>query len=161
MSKALIARPLSTKAQWLPRITVYVHQLAHHYLLMLALSIRVSTASCCVYRWVEYLIADDAHLSAVKPAGNDQRYSSTRLWLSVAANDAWRVVVWRFSVIKGWARWTPISFGITMDPENRRMLCDDWRCHRCRSYVYLSDGRSCRAAPYLYRRECANGFNYI
>ncbi|MFP3355251.1 hypothetical protein R0K04_28305, partial [Pseudoalteromonas sp. SIMBA_153] len=24
---------LSTKAQWLPRVTVYIHQLAHHYLL--------------------------------------------------------------------------------------------------------------------------------
>ncbi len=115
---------LSTKAQWLPRITVYVHQLAHHYLLdasfinsgeynkLLRLSAEWNT-----------LLDDDAFIRRDATAGTTKDIpvrDFDYLWQQMMLDARRGLAIQRY---KGLGEMNADQlWDTTMDPENRRML---------------------------------------
>lgn len=115
---------LSTKAQWLPRVTVYVHQLAHHYLLdssfinsgeygkLLRLSSEWNT-----------LLADDAFIRREASAGTTKDIpirDFDYLWQQMMLDARRGLAIQRY---KGLGEMNADQlWDTTMDPENRRML---------------------------------------
>lgn len=115
---------LSTKAQWLPRITVYVHQLAHHYLLdasfinsgeytkLLRLSSEWNT-----------LLAEDAFIRREASAGTTKDIpvrDFDYLWQQMMLDARRGLAIQRY---KGLGEMNADQlWDTTMDPENRRML---------------------------------------
>ncbi|MEN6669534.1 DNA topoisomerase (ATP-hydrolyzing) subunit B [Psychrobacter sp. B38] len=115
---------LSSKAQWLPRVTVYVHQLAHHYLLdssfinsseygkLLRLSSEWNT-----------LLADDAFIRREASAGTSKDIpirDFDYLWQQMMLDARRGLSVQRY---KGLGEMNADQlWDTTMDPENRRML---------------------------------------
>ncbi|MDE0842563.1 MAG: DNA topoisomerase (ATP-hydrolyzing) subunit B [Psychrobacter pacificensis] len=115
---------LSTKAQWLPRVTVYVHQLAHHYLLdasfinsseygkLLRLSSEWST-----------LLESDAFIRREASAGTTKDIpvrDFDYLWQQMMLDARRGLAIQRY---KGLGEMNADQlWDTTMDPENRRML---------------------------------------
>ena len=115
---------LSIKAQWLPRITVYVHQLAHHYLLdasfinsgeynkLLRLSAEWNT-----------LLDDDAFIRRDATAGTTKDIpvrDFDYLWQQMMLDARRGLAIQRY---KGLGEMNADQlWDTTMDPENRRML---------------------------------------
>ena len=115
---------LSAKAQWLPRITVYVHQLAHHYLLdasfinsgeytkLLRLSAEWNT-----------LLAEDAFIRREATAGTTKDIpvrDFDYLWQQMMLDARRGLAIQRY---KGLGEMNADQlWDTTMDPENRRML---------------------------------------
>ena len=114
----------SAKAQWLPRITVYVHQLAHHYLLdasfinsgeytkLLRLSAEWNT-----------LLAEDAFIRREATAGTTKDIpvrDFDYLWQQMMLDARRGLAIQRY---KGLGEMNADQlWDTTMDPENRRML---------------------------------------
>ena len=112
------------KAQWLPRITVYVHQLAHHYLLdasfinsgeytkLLRLSAEWNT-----------LLAEDAFIRREATAGTTKDIpvrDFDYLWQQMMLDARRGLAIQRY---KGLGEMNADQlWDTTMDPENRRML---------------------------------------
>ena len=115
---------LSTKAQWLPRVTVYVHQLAHHYLLdasfinsgeygkLLRLSSEWNT-----------LLESDAFIRREASAGTTKDIpvrDFDYLWQQMMVDARRGLAIQRY---KGLGEMNADQlWDTTMDPENRRML---------------------------------------
>ncbi len=115
---------LSAKAQWLPRITVYVHQLAHHYLLdasfinsgeytkLLRLSAEWNT-----------LLEEDAFIRREATAGTTKDIpvrDFDYLWQQMMLDARRGLAIQRY---KGLGEMNADQLrDTTMDPENRRML---------------------------------------
>lgn len=115
---------LSTKAQWLPRVTVYVHQLAHHYLLdasfinsgeyvkLLRLSSEWNT-----------LLESDAFIRREASAGTTKDIpvrDFDYLWQQMMLDARRGLAIQRY---KGLGEMNADQlWDTTMDPENRRML---------------------------------------
>ena len=114
----------SIKAQWLPRITVYVHQLAHHYLLdasfinsgeytkLLRLSAEWNT-----------LLAEDAFIRREATVGTIKEIpvrDFDYLWQQMMLDARRGLAIQRY---KGLGEMNADQlWDTTMDPENRRML---------------------------------------
>ena len=114
----------SIKAQWLPRITVYVHQLAHHYLLdasfinsgeytkLLRLSAEWNT-----------LLAEDAFIRREATVGTTKDIpvrDFDYLWQQMMLDARRGLAIQRY---KGLGEMNADQlWDTTMDPENRRML---------------------------------------
>ena len=114
---------LSTKAQWLPRVTVYVHQLAHHYLLD-ASFINSSEYGKLLRLSSEWntLLEEDAFIRRESNSGSkdiairDFDY----LWQQMMLDARRGLAVQRY---KGLGEMNADQlWDTTMDPENRRML---------------------------------------
>ncbi|MGO2996782.1 MAG: DNA topoisomerase (ATP-hydrolyzing) subunit B [Moraxellaceae bacterium] len=114
---------LSTKAQWLPRVTVYVHQLAHHYLLD-ASFINSSEYGKLLRLSSEWntLLEEDAFIRRESNSGSkdiairDFDY----LWQQMMLDARRGLAVQRY---KGLGEMNAEQlWDTTMDPENRRML---------------------------------------
>ncbi|OLF35252.1 DNA gyrase subunit B [Psychrobacter sp. C 20.9] len=115
---------ISTKAQWLPRVTVYVHQLAHHYLLdasfinsgeygkLLRLSSEWNT-----------LLEEDAFIRREASAGTTKDIpvrDFDYLWQQMMLDARRGLAIQRY---KGLGEMNADQlWDTTMDPENRRML---------------------------------------
>ncbi len=115
---------LSTKAQWLPRVTIYVHQLAHHYLLdasfinsgeytrLLRLSSEWNT-----------LLDDSAFIRRENTAGTTKDIpvrDFDYLWQQMMLDARRGLAIQRY---KGLGEMNADQlWDTTMDPENRRML---------------------------------------
>ena len=115
---------ISTKAQWLPRVTVYVHQLAHHYLLdasfinsgeygkLLRLSREWNT-----------LLESDAFIRREASAGTTKDIpvrDFDYLWQQMMLDARRGLAIQRY---KGLGEMNADQlWDTTMDPENRRML---------------------------------------
>ncbi|MFT0773140.1 DNA topoisomerase (ATP-hydrolyzing) subunit B [Psychrobacter aquimaris] len=115
---------LSTKAQWLPRVTVYVHQLAHHYLLdasfinsgeygkLLRLSSEWNT-----------LLESDAFIRREASTGTTKDIpvrDFDYLWQQMMLDARRGLAIQRY---KGLGEMNADQlWDTTMDPENRRML---------------------------------------
>ncbi|MFP3455613.1 DNA topoisomerase (ATP-hydrolyzing) subunit B [Psychrobacter sp. SIMBA_152] len=115
---------LSAKAQWLPRVTVYVHQLAHHYLLdasfinsgeygkLLRLSSEWNT-----------LLESDAFIRREASAGTTKDIpvrDFDYLWQQMMLDARRGLAIQRY---KGLGEMNADQlWDTTMDPENRRML---------------------------------------
>lgn len=114
---------LSTKAQWLPRVTVYVHQLAHHYLLDASFinSGEYSKLLRLSSEW-NTLLEDDAFIRRESNSGSKDM--SIRdfdyLWQQMMVDARRGLSVQRY---KGLGEMNADQlWDTTMDPENRRML---------------------------------------
>ena len=115
---------LSAKAQWLPRITVYVHQLAHHYLLD-ASFINSSEYSKLLRLSAEWntLLAEDAFIRREATAGTTKDIpvrDFDYLWQQMMLDARRGLAIQRY---KGLGEMNADQlWDTTMDPENRRML---------------------------------------
>jgi len=115
---------LSTKAQWLPRITVYVHQLAHHYLLD-ASFINSGEYSKLLRLSAEWntLLAEDAFIRREATAGTTKDIpvrDFDYLWQQMMLDARRGLAIQRY---KGLGEMNADQlWDTTMDPENRRML---------------------------------------
>ena len=115
---------LSAKAQWLPRITVYVHQLAHHYLLD-ASFINSGEYSKLLRLSAEWntLLAEDAFIRREASAGTTKDIpvrDFDYLWQQMMLDARRGLAIQRY---KGLGEMNADQlWDTTMDPENRRML---------------------------------------
>ncbi|WP_348549158.1 DNA topoisomerase (ATP-hydrolyzing) subunit B [Psychrobacter sp. KFRI-CH2-11] len=115
---------LSTKAQWLPRITVYVHQLAHHYLLD-ASFINSSEYSKLLRLSAEWntLLEDSAFIRREAGSGTTKDIpirDFDYLWQQMMLDARRGLAIQRY---KGLGEMNADQlWDTTMDPENRRML---------------------------------------
>ncbi|MGP9689670.1 DNA topoisomerase (ATP-hydrolyzing) subunit B [Psychrobacter sp. AOP22-C1-C5] len=115
---------LSTKAQWLPRVTVYVHQLAHHYLLDSSFinSGEYSKLLRLSSEW-NTLLADDAFIRREASAGTTKDMpirDFDYLWQQMMLDARRGLAIQRY---KGLGEMNADQlWDTTMDPENRRML---------------------------------------
>ncbi|WP_227678525.1 DNA topoisomerase (ATP-hydrolyzing) subunit B [Psychrobacter vallis] len=118
------SEPMSTKAQWLPRITVYVHQLAHHYLLDASFinSGEYSKLLRLSSEW-NTLLADDAFIRREASAGTTKDIpvrDFDYLWQQMMLDARRGLAIQRY---KGLGEMNADQlWDTTMDPENRRML---------------------------------------
>ncbi|WP_299189384.1 DNA topoisomerase (ATP-hydrolyzing) subunit B [uncultured Psychrobacter sp.] len=123
-SEAADSDALSTKAQWLPRITVYVHQLAHHYLLD-ASFINSSEYSKLLRLSSEWntLLEDDAFIRREASSGTAKDIpvrDFDYLWQQMMLDARRGLAIQRY---KGLGEMNADQlWDTTMDPENRRML---------------------------------------
>ena len=114
----------SKKPQWLPRITVYVHQLAHHYLLDASFinSGEYSKLLRLSSEW-NTLLADDAFIRREASAGTNKDIpvrDFDYLWQQMMLDARRGLSVQRY---KGLGEMNADQlWDTTMDPENRRML---------------------------------------
>ena len=112
------------KAQWLPRITVYVHQLAHHYLLD-ASFINSSEYTKLLRLSAEWntLLAEDAFIRREATAGTTKDIpvrDFDYLWQQMMLDARRGLAIQRY---KGLGEMNADQlWDTTMDPENRRML---------------------------------------
>ena len=112
------------KAQWLPRITVYVHQLAHHYLLD-ASFINSGEYSKLLRLSAEWntLLAEDAFIRREASAGTTKDIpvrDFDYLWQQMMLDARRGLAIQRY---KGLGEMNADQlWDTTMDPENRRML---------------------------------------
>ncbi|MGP5062841.1 DNA topoisomerase (ATP-hydrolyzing) subunit B [Psychrobacter celer] len=123
-SEAADSDALSTKAQWLPRITVYVHQLAHHYLLD-ASFINSSEYSKLLRLSAEWnnLLEDSAFIRREAGSGTTKDIpirDFDYLWQQMMLDARRGLAIQRY---KGLGEMNADQlWDTTMDPENRRML---------------------------------------
>lgn len=114
----------STKAQWLPRVTVYVHQLAHHYLLD-ASFINSSEYGKLLRLSSEWntLLESDAFIRREASAGTTKDIpvrDFDYLWQQMMLDARRGLAIQRY---KGLGEMNADQlWDTTMDPENRRML---------------------------------------
>ena len=114
----------TAKAQWLPRITVYVHQLAHHYLLD-ASFINSGEYSKLLRLSAEWntLLAEDAFIRREATAGTTKDIpvrDFDYLWQQMMLDARRGLAIQRY---KGLGEMNADQlWDTTMDPENRRML---------------------------------------
>lgn len=112
------------KAQWLPRITVYVHQLAHHYLLD-ASFINSGEYSKLLRLSAEWntLLAEDAFIRREATTGTTKDIpvrDFDYLWQQMMLDARRGLAIQRY---KGLGEMNADQlWDTTMDPENRRML---------------------------------------
>ncbi|WP_201513031.1 DNA topoisomerase (ATP-hydrolyzing) subunit B [Psychrobacter alimentarius] len=115
---------LSAKAQWLPRVTVYVHQLAHHYLLDSSF-INSGEYSKLLRLSAEWntLLEDDAFIRREASAGTTKDIpirDFDYLWQQMMLDARRGLAIQRY---KGLGEMNADQlWDTTMDPENRRML---------------------------------------
>lgn len=115
---------LSTKAQWLPRVTVYVHQLAHHYLLDSSF-INSGEYSKLLRLSAEWntLLSEDAFIRREASAGTTKDIpirDFDYLWQQMMLDARRGLAIQRY---KGLGEMNADQlWDTTMDPENRRML---------------------------------------
>ncbi|MGM8898195.1 MULTISPECIES: DNA topoisomerase (ATP-hydrolyzing) subunit B [unclassified Psychrobacter] len=115
---------ISNKAQWLPRITVYVHQLAHHYLLDASFinSGEYSKLLRLSSEW-NTLLEDDAFIRREANSGTAKDIpvrDFDYLWQQMMLDARRGLAVQRY---KGLGEMNADQlWDTTMDPENRRML---------------------------------------
>ena len=118
------AEVVAPKAQWLPRITVYVHQLAHHYLLD-ASFINSGEYSKLLRLSAEWntLLDDDAFIRREATAGTTKDIpvrDFDYLWQQMMLDARRGLAIQRY---KGLGEMNADQlWDTTMDPENRRML---------------------------------------
>ena len=118
------AEVVSPKAQWLPRITVYVHQLAHHYLLD-ASFINSGEYSKLLRLSAEWntLLDEDAFIRREATAGTTKDIpvrDFDYLWQQMMLDARRGLAIQRY---KGLGEMNADQlWDTTMDPENRRML---------------------------------------
>ena len=118
------AEVVAPKAQWLPRITVYVHQLAHHYLLD-ASFINSGEYSKLLRLSAEWntLLAEDAFIRREATAGTTKDIpvrDFDYLWQQMMLDARRGLAIQRY---KGLGEMNADQlWDTTMDPENRRML---------------------------------------
>lgn len=114
---------LSDKAQWLPRVTIYIHQLAHHYLLDASFinSGEYSKLLRLASEW-NTLLTDSAFIQ--KEQSGSARQIAIRdfehLWQQMMLDARRGLAIQRY---KGLGEMNADQlWDTTMDPENRRML---------------------------------------
>ena len=118
------SKALSTKAQWLPRVTVYVHQLAHHYLLDASFinSGEYSKLLRLSSEW-NTLLESDAFIRREASAGTTKDIpvrDFDYLWQQMMLDARRGLAIQRY---KGLGEMNADQlWDTTMDPENRRML---------------------------------------
>ncbi len=115
---------LSNKAQWLPRVTIYVHQLAHHYLLDASFinSGEYSKLLRLSSEW-NTLLEDSAFIRREATAGTTKDIpvrDFDYLWQQMMLDARRGLAIQRY---KGLGEMNADQlWDTTMDPENRRML---------------------------------------
>ena len=115
---------LSNKAQWLPRVTIYVHQLAHHYLLDASFinSGEYSKLLRLSSEW-NTLLEDSAFIRREATAGTTKDIpvrDFDYLWQEMMLDARRGLAIQRY---KGLGEMNADQlWDTTMDPENRRML---------------------------------------
>ena len=114
---------LSSKAQWLPRVTIYVHQLAHHYLLD-ASFINSGEYARLLRLSAEWnsLLTDSAFIRRESSSGSKDMpiRDFDYLWQQMMLDARRGLAIQRY---KGLGEMNADQlWDTTMDPENRRML---------------------------------------
>ena len=115
---------LSNKAQWLPRVTIYLHQLAHHYLLDASFinSGEYSKLLRLSSEW-NTLLEDSAFIRREATAGTTKDIpvrDFDYLWQQMMLDARRGLAIQRY---KGLGEMNADQlWDTTMDPENRRML---------------------------------------
>ncbi len=115
---------LSTKAQWLPRVTIYVHQLAHHYLLDASFinSGEYTKLLRLSGEW-NTLLEDSAFIRREAGSGTTKDIpvrDFDYLWQQMMLDARRGLAIQRY---KGLGEMNADQlWDTTMDPENRRML---------------------------------------
>ena len=123
-NEASDTQALSTKDQWLPRVTVYVHQLAHHYLLDASFinSGEYSKLLRLSSEW-NTLLEEDAFIRREAGSGTTRDIpvrDFDYLWQQMMLDARRGLSIQRY---KGLGEMNADQlWDTTMDPENRRML---------------------------------------